>query len=117
MSYTADDALKMLEALPRDVEIERDLKGELFFSHPTYTLPGGWKINVFIDCHDWDYIDHIIAPDGTKLDPDQPECRVPSYRPDAHGETTWHPVFFWSPDDDDKRWGLWEPTERHGEET
>jgi hypothetical protein len=115
MTYTADDALKMLEALPRDAPIECDLAGkELFFDHPTYTLPGGWKINVFIDCHDWDYIEYIIAPDGTTLDSDMPSCRVPSrLDPD---QTDWHPVFFWSPDEDDKRWGLLEPTQRHGEE-
>lgn len=108
MTYTADDALKMLEALPRDVEIPRDIDGELFSVHVTYTLPGGWKINVFIDCHDWDYIDHIIAPDGSALDPDN--C------PKLDENDIWHPVFHWGPDDDDKRWGLWEPTQRHSED-
>jgi hypothetical protein len=101
MSYTADDALKMLQELPRDAPVECDLAGkELFFDHPTYTLPGGWKINVFIDCHDWDYIDHIIAPDGSVLNSDN--C------PKLDEDDIWHPVFHWSPDEDDKRWGLWE---------
>ncbi len=107
MKYTADDALRMLEALPDDAPVDHDFKTDPpWFSHPEYRLPGGWTLNVYIDGYEWDYIDHIVTPDGAMLDPDMPECRVPSERVDAHGETIWHPVFFWSPKEGDRRWGL-----------
>lgn len=78
--------------------IERsDDPDKLHFGNVEYNLPGGWKVVVFIDAGDWDYIDHIVAPDGTVLDSDN----VPKDDPDG----IWHSIFNWSPRVEDERWG------------
>lgn len=33
-----------------------------------FDLPDGWKMTVFYDGGDVDYIDHFVAPDGTVID-------------------------------------------------
>lgn len=34
----------------------------------SYTASNGWKLAVFNDAGEWDYIDHFEAPDGRVLD-------------------------------------------------
>lgn len=48
-----------------------------------YEASNGWKIGIFNDCNEWDYIQYIEAPDGRRMDfdaiEDTPELR--DYRP------------------------------------
>jgi hypothetical protein len=36
-----------------------------------YTAPNGWRIGVFNDCGEWDYIDFVETQDGRFIDFDQ----------------------------------------------
>jgi len=36
-----------------------------------YAATNGWRIAVFNDCNEWDYIEWIEAPDGRRVDYDQ----------------------------------------------
>ena len=42
-----------------------------------FALPHGWKVSVFYDCGDLDYIDHFVSPSGKIVDfwhwPDSPD--------------------------------------------
>jgi hypothetical protein len=38
---------------------------DTFAGNVTWTFRG-WTITVFNDCNSWDYIDHVIAPDGRR---------------------------------------------------
>ncbi len=99
MTYTADDALAMLEALPADEPVEGwDEKLPPWFTHVTYTFRNGWKMNVFFDGYDWDYVDHFTAPNGQHINPDN------SPKPEGE-EFIWHPAFDWCPKAGDARWG------------
>jgi hypothetical protein len=39
------------------------------WTHNKYWLSNGWAITVFWDCAEFDYIDEVEFPDGTKIDP------------------------------------------------
>jgi hypothetical protein len=34
------------------------------FSGNVHFDAGGWRIVVFVDCDDWDYVDSVFSPDG-----------------------------------------------------
>ena len=36
------------------------------FSNHTFTDSEGWKVTIFYDCGEWDYIDNVESPDGRK---------------------------------------------------
>ena len=36
-----------------------------------YDVDNGWRLAVFNDCNEWDYIEWIEAPDGRRVDYDQ----------------------------------------------
>lgn len=69
--YAGDDDAEILEALKSPVvdlllapparppECVFDLS-----SMDALLLENGWKVRVFWDCGDWDYIDEVEAPDG-----------------------------------------------------
>ena len=41
---------------------------EIYCGNMTYSCSNGWKVVVFNDCSAWDYIDHVITPDGRIID-------------------------------------------------
>ncbi len=72
-----------------------------WFGHDTYETSDGWSFVVFSDgeCFaDWDYIDRIVAPDGTVYH--FPDDRKPNPIPAL--------VWGWSPDSDAecRRWAV-----------
>lgn len=36
-----------------------------------YAVDNGWRLAVFNDCNEWDYLEWIEAPDGRRVDYDQ----------------------------------------------
>ncbi|HET6961975.1 MAG TPA: hypothetical protein VFJ27_05750 [Terriglobia bacterium] len=36
-----------------------------------YPTTNGWRLGVFNDCNEWDYLEWIEAPDGRRVDHDQ----------------------------------------------
>lgn len=39
-----------------------------FCSVIEYTLDNGWKVGIFCDCGDWDYIEFMQSPEGQRLE-------------------------------------------------
>lgn len=37
-------------------------------ANATFDAPGGWKVVIFYDCGDLDYIDSFVTPDGVEID-------------------------------------------------
>lgn len=70
--------LKMKERLAAVLEgidngdIQLDVVGEtpkeVFAGNVEYLTDNGWRIWVFCDCNEWDYIDKAIAPDGERFE-------------------------------------------------
>jgi hypothetical protein len=66
------EARELVAALERgDVTLSTtDDPHEVYCGHIEYKSSNGWTLIVFNDCDDWDYFDHIEAPDGRWLDYD-----------------------------------------------
>lgn len=71
--YVGDDDVEILEALKSPVvrldvapSNREDPPRSVFdlSSMDDLVLANGWKVRVFWDCGDWDYIDEVEAPDG-----------------------------------------------------
>ncbi len=64
----------------------------------TYTASNGWKIEIFNDCHDWDYINSITTDDGRHVDYDDiatmPE--VENYSPSDEVSATRYGIGQWN---------------------
>lgn len=41
---------------------------DVYAGNVQYVASNGWKIVVFNDCNEWDYIDFIETPDGRQID-------------------------------------------------
>jgi hypothetical protein len=78
------EILAVLNAI--GVEHPASLVGEgwddVFAGEVTWTLCG-WTVVVFNDCGGWDYIDHIVAPDGRRWDYDAMADLVKFWRPSS----------------------------------
>jgi len=81
MAYTWEQAIEV---------IRRADSGELDFTigvpwedwgEPSYKVAGGWEFFIFDDGGQWDYIDHVICPDGSRLDTDGVDIALWGYRP------------------------------------
>ena len=55
-----------------------------------FKLSNGWTVVVFNDCDEWDYIDHIVAPDGRTID-------IPRDRDGPEDANEWPEILFWHP--------------------
>ncbi len=55
-----------------------------YVGYPTYLASNGWKICVFDDCGDWDYIQWVESPEGEAMEyPVQPKSQyiIEQYNP------------------------------------
>lgn len=43
---------------------------EIYAGVAEYIVDNGWRLAVFVDCNEWDYIEWIEAPDGRRVDYD-----------------------------------------------
>ena len=91
-TLTSAEVLAVLRAIDRrEVTLTADRPpADIYAGDCAYRASNGWTLVVFIDCGDWDYLDHATAPDGREWDfddgPDLP------YR---------------APSDDEEVWRLW----------
>jgi len=46
-----------------------------------YAASNGWKISIFNDCNEWDYVDSIETNDGRAIDFDELPESIARYRP------------------------------------
>ena len=101
---TVSDALALIRGIESgaiDVtlpNIPDEGLGDGTFGDVEYQTSNGWRVVVFNDCGSWDYIDHFVAPDGTRievwpesdvdlLDRDNERNQIAFYRP--HDTTRW----------------------------
>lgn len=56
---------------------------KVFAGNVEYRSSNGWKLLVFNDCNDWDYLDSATSPDDEELDFDEMSRELQGYRPDA----------------------------------
>lgn len=73
MNIPEDEVLAVLDAVDRGevmtldadrVACEAGYCGDYWF-----TLSNGWRVAIFNDCDEWDYVKEVIAPDGRKCEP------------------------------------------------
>jgi len=48
------------------VKPTRETWKEAWAGDVEFTCSNGWRVVVFNDCDEWDYVDSVIAPDGDK---------------------------------------------------
>lgn len=46
---------------------------EVYAGDVTYKCSNGWQLIIFNDCGGWDYVDHLVTPEGEKIDWDDEE--------------------------------------------
>lgn len=82
-----------------------------FLDDPVYETSNGWRLEVFVDVHCWDYVHRITTPDGRKANFDIIRGCLPAlYRYAPNAETQWR---IWGiPDerfDHGRAWKGWQP--------
>lgn len=73
---TDDDEARVLEVLEKihdgALTVSTDeVMGDIFFGDVIYEISNGWKITVFVDGDEFDYIDNVVTEDGTVFDFDE----------------------------------------------
>jgi len=53
---------------------------DIYAGNVTYTATNGWRITIFNDCNEWDYVDKAITADGRSVDFDSIENDMPIAR-------------------------------------
>lgn len=68
--YRTEEWVDRLLAMADAADIPMQPPGNdcFMWTDKDFDLPGGWKISVFYDVGDLDYINHFVAPDGTVID-------------------------------------------------
>jgi hypothetical protein len=73
-SVTAQEIIAMCEAVDSGgllVELEGGQTWDRAYSgNMTFRFGNGYRLLVFNDCGEWDYVDSYIAPDGTRTEVD-----------------------------------------------
>lgn len=64
---------------------------EIYCGDMTFTTASGWTIVVFNDCDSWDYIDHLVAPDGRMFDFDDLPQEIQFWYPEKWERWGWIP--------------------------
>jgi hypothetical protein len=71
MKATPDDVMEFLHAIERgEITIvpERSPQ-DGYCGGVLYVASNGWKLVIFNDCNEWDYVSEVILDDGTRIDP------------------------------------------------
>ena len=69
-TITASNPAHMVPQPWRSIRDDRGVHtkwSQVFAGNVTFAIPG-WLVVVFNDCNGWDYIDAVIASDGTRYD-------------------------------------------------
>lgn len=68
---TVEQVLAVLDAVERhDVWLRpmRDAPGDIYCGNVVYEATNGWRLVVFNDCSEWDYLDSARLPNGRWVD-------------------------------------------------
>jgi len=60
--------LKAVEAGTVSLQPEECIPQDIYAGNVPYRASNGWRITIFNDCNEWDYVDHVTAADGRSLD-------------------------------------------------
>jgi hypothetical protein len=52
----------------------------IYAGNVSYKASNGWRITIFNDCNEWDYVDKVMAADGRSLSFDNIENDMPAAR-------------------------------------
>ena len=92
-SYISESrVIQFLDAIEQgDISLQPDGDPQdIYAGNVTYTASNGWRIVIFNDANEWDYIDSIATSDGQALDFDEIEQMptVTRYKPSS--EIAWN---------------------------
>jgi DNA-directed RNA polymerase subunit RPC12/RpoP len=59
--------LKAIEEGTISLQPEECIPQDIYAGNVPYLASNGWRITIFNDCNEWDYVDRVIAPDGRSL--------------------------------------------------
>lgn len=88
-----EELLEFLKAIEEGTILlrpEECIPQDIYAGDVPYTASNGWRITIFNDCNEWDYVDQVIAPDGRSLSFDEIEDLMSvarEYTPDI--EVSW----------------------------
>lgn len=73
MNIPEDEVLAVLDAVDRGevttLEADRAACADGYCGDFWFTLSNGWRVSVFNDCGEWDYVSTVVAPDGRQCGP------------------------------------------------
>ncbi len=84
-----DEIEKRILTIKPQTIIEKGHSGNII-----YKVSNGWKIIVFLDCGEFDYIDSFISPTGEETDPFKIESfnMLRNYNPPAYAQMAYYKV-------------------------
>jgi hypothetical protein len=91
---TTAEVLAVLRAIEAGDELVALADGRfdnMYSGDVPYDCSNGWTLIVFSDCGEWDYLDSVILPDGTRLGL-WDFLDDPTYVPLSWGERAPHPA-------------------------
>jgi hypothetical protein len=69
-SITEEELLEFLKAIEEGtiaLQPEGCVPQDIYAGDVPYMASNGWRITIFNDCNEWDYVDRVIAADGRSL--------------------------------------------------
>ena len=71
-----EELLEFLKAIEQgmiSLQPEGCIPQDIYAGNVAYNASNGWRITIFNDCNEWDYVDRVIAADGRSLSFDEIE--------------------------------------------
>ncbi|HEY7403934.1 MAG TPA: hypothetical protein VIB39_10460 [Candidatus Angelobacter sp.] len=71
---TEGELLEFLKAIEEGtiaLQAEECIPQDIYAGHVPYRASNGWRITIFNDCNEWDYMEHVITPDDRSLSFDE----------------------------------------------
>jgi hypothetical protein len=62
---------------------------DVYAGNVSYSASNGWRITIFNDCNEWDYVDRVQTADGRSLDFDSIESMPQAGAYDPTAELAW----------------------------
>ena len=87
-----EELLEFLKAIEEEtVSLQPEsIPQDIYAGNVSYKASNGWRITIFNDCNEWDYVEQVVAADGRSLDFDEIDNDMPiarEYMPDD--EVAW----------------------------
>ena len=80
---TEEELLEFLKAIEEGtvhLQPEECIPQDIYAGDVPYTASNGWRITIFNDCNEWDYVEGVITADGRSLDFDSIDAHMPTAR-------------------------------------